>query len=306
MNTDQNTGGAKKSSSRTSPQNMGAIQSALASALANSSTDGEHGDGEKIIKVMARIINEMGVSAAIQADPNDGDEDVKLPSLTKFEMDVITLVSSPNSWFIVNTTKKKPHNNKFISLGDCFDVTYRMFKGEYNTFVRYNGGMLNDTGRAILVEAQRKLDQIKSAVAVHGTRISGKKASGQTEVSLTHAGKYPLTDEERTFLALLEQPNMLVAISDHTKRPESWHGFRWKWQSRYGFDLSQIMITQNKQADGTFTVYGKYTPNAEGKMNDGLAAFVEFLNSKPQSVDMADAKSQGKKGVLGSILGSSR
>lgn len=304
MNISQKAGAGKKNPLRHSPQNMGAIQDALTSALMGSSEDSV--TDEKVIKAMARIISDMGVNAAVPAEPAVVEEKIVVPSLTKYEMDVITLFSNPNRWFIVNTTKNKPHINKFAGLGGGFEVTYRTFKGECNTFARYNGGEINDTGKEILAKAQEKLEQIKAAATTHGAKVGKKSVAAQSEGSLAHAVKYPLSSEEQLFLAMLDEPNTLVVLSESTKRPESWHAFRWKWQNRYGFDLSQITITQRKLANDSFTVLGKYTPNSDGSMNDGLRRLVEFLNQKPKSTEVDGAKTPSKKGVLGSILGTSR
>ena len=91
-----------------------------------------------------------------------------------------------------------------------------------------------------------------------------------------------MTTEETTFLEkVITRPNMQVLVSENAADSASWFVFRWKWESRYDFDLSQIKITQRKSANGDgHDVWATYVPDENGSMNEGLAAFVSFLKLK--------------------------
>lgn len=261
--------------------NASRIESAISSSMADRAD-------QSTLSGMARILAQMGIDVAIQSEPAPISEDgllatKSIPRVSKFEMDFLAIVTNPNKWYLVATTSKKRRSSAFSQYGKCFETTIRQERGHYNHYVRYNGSELNDSGQRRINEINTKLELIREAVASGGVRPMTKFSSGTGLGSLTHAVKYPLNNEERNFLRLFDSPNEFVVLSEAMRQPSDWHAFRWKWQTRYGFDLSQISFTQKKRDDGLFTVRGKYTTNSEGGMNKGLAEFVEFLRKKPTS-----------------------
>jgi hypothetical protein len=198
-------------------------------------------------------------------------------------MDFFAIVTNPNQWFLVATTGKKRRPSAFSQYGKCFETTVREDKGHYNHYVRYTGGDLNETGQRLISGVEDKLNTLREAIVsgeVRGMRTtSSTSGPGSREV----AGRYPLNNEERTFLRLFDNPNQMIVLADDITQPAEWYAFRWKWQTRYGFDLSQIKLSQKKKENGLFAMYGQYVPNSDGTMNDGLAEFVAFLMNKPEA-----------------------
>jgi hypothetical protein len=97
-----------------------------------------------------------------------------------------------------------------------------------------------------------------------------------SQSSLSHAGKYAINAQELKFLEVVSRPNTRMLATEGTSKSSYWQTFRWKWQN-YGFDLSQLVIEQEKQPNGTFNIY----VTCSGLPNQGIRSLVEFLANKP-------------------------
>lgn len=257
------------------------------------------GDNKSHLSAMARELAKMGVSAPTKSSPAPSTSSVSIPRVTTTEISVITMLANPNEWFLLEKNNKKRYQNNLHRYGTCFESATRYEKGMYCHYARYNGGALSEEGRNRVQVIETKLSQIRNAVESGG--IVTTAGSVTNSGSLAHASKYPLNDEERTFLDLvLNKPGQKVIISASSAKSDSWYGFRWKWTTRYGFDLSQFIISQKKNPDGTFCIYGIYQPNASGSMNPGLKSFVDFLQAKPVSND--ESSSRQTRTFLSSII----
>jgi hypothetical protein len=139
-------------------------------------------------------------------------------------------------------------------------------------------------GHARYVALQDKLRKIEEAVE-SGLPISSKSLKLKSESSgtkqatytdLERARQFAITAQERKFLEICQRPNTKVLVEDHTTKSSGWHTFRWKWE-KYGFDLSQMKIEQEKQSDGTFNIY----VTCQGIPSEGIRKLIDFLGTKP-------------------------
>ena len=232
--------------------------------------------------------------------------------LSKMDIVLLALISNPNKWFLAHSGTKPRSDIGIYSLGNCFRMVRKKENGKHNHYAMYNGGALNENGRRRIASLNRKMESLakvasrnQSVKIVDVTPIphSVNKKSGKASVkplpkrarkitksmsvdsaktSITHAAKYPLTADEKKFLDFVTSPARIEYVLSEGTKENIWHSFRWKWQSRYGFDLSQISLRQEKMPNGTYKIFGTYTPNAANMMNPGLKSFVEFLETKGQ------------------------
>lgn len=259
------------------------------------------------LDAISKAITESGI--IVPREVENGDEDFtgdNAVKLSKLDIVILALTSNPNKWFLVYTGTKKRQDVGLYQLGGCFEMIRREENGKIQHFCRYTGEPMNENGKRRMETLRKKIDVLGKAASKNGTvkvrDVSPRKATQQNrgesirpskktrkisapkkpvKVSLAHAAIYPLTHEEKVFMEFVSStPRYEHILSQNTNRPETWHTFRWKWQKRYGFDLSQISLRQEKQSDGTFNVYGTYSPNAANMMNPGLSSFVSWLSSK--------------------------
>lgn len=261
------------------------------------------------LDVISKAITESGIIIPREAkniNINEGMTGDDAVNLSKLDIVILALTSNPNKWFLVFTGTKKRQDVGLYQLGRCFEMIRRKENGKIQHYARYTGGPMNESGKHRMETLRKKMDKLSKIASKNGkvkihdaspfskiqqgekvfipkkTRKTSKQKK-KSKSSLHHAAIYPLTHEERMFIEFISSvPRQEYILSRNTNKPESWHTFRWKWQTRYGFDLSQISLRQEKQADGTFNVYGTYTPNAANMMNPGLASFVSWLSDKGQ------------------------
>lgn len=262
----------------------------------------ETGD-KKTIQDMAKAISEMDLRIPVMLEIATTSKQTKKPRLSSADVSLMALISNPGKWFLLCTSRHRRHDLGVYGLGDCIDMTTRPAKdGLINHYARYTGGKLNAKGKARIETIKKRIANLRESVALPSDPFSsvpslvvkkksktkttkdskGKKSkkSVTKKGSLSHAVFYPMTEEETTFLEkVITQPNMQVLVSKNATDSASWFVFRWKWESRYGFDLSQIKISQRKSTSG-HDVWATYIPNENGSMNEGLAAFVNFLQLK--------------------------
>ena len=259
------------------------------------------------LNAISKAIAESGIIIPREAQNiNEGTTDNDAVNLSKLDIVILALTSNPNKWFLVYSGNKKRQDVGLYQLGRCFEMIRRKENGKIQHYARYTGEPMNEAGKRRMETLRKKMDKLgkiaskNGKVKIHdaspfskmqqGEKVSLPKKTRKTSAqkkksksSLQHAAIYPLTHEERMFIEFISSmPRQEYVLSRNTNHPESWHTFRWKWQTRYGFDLSQISLRQEKQADGTFNVYGIYTPNAANMMNPGLASFVSWLSTKGQ------------------------
>jgi hypothetical protein len=244
---------------------------------------------ENIADGMSRAIAEMGISVpqhVAAVDPSDG-AGGPASRLNTSDVILMTLLSNPNEWFLVLTAKSRRRDIGLYGLGDCFEMTTHREGGNVQHYVRYTGGRLNEKGKRKVERIRKKMGLIRSSVASGGVWLATSRPSrsrkGRTakKGSLIHAAMYPLSAEEFTFLdKIIPNPNSEILVLSGTKNNEIWHSFRWKWQSRYGFDLSEIAVSQQKVGEKKFNIYVTYTPRNAGVMSDEMARFVNFLEQK--------------------------
>lgn len=267
----------------------------------------ETGD-KKTIQDMANAISEMDLRIPVMLETAVSTKQTKKPRLSSADVSLMALISNPGKWFLLCTSKHRRHDLGVYGLGDCIDMTTRPTKnGLINHYARYTGGKLNAKGKARIETIKKRITNLRESVAVSSDPFSSvsslsvqkksavekkpklkttKNSKGKKSVtkkgSLSHAVLYPMTEEETTFLEkVITRPNMQVLVSRNTADSASWFVFRWKWESRYDFDLSQISITQRKSTEGMgHDVWMSYTPNKDGSMNEGLLTFVNFLQLK--------------------------
>lgn len=251
--------------------------------------------------------------------------------LTKLDIVLFALTSNPNKWYLVFTGNNPRQDIGLYQLGKCFEMIRRKENGKVNHYARYTGKPMNETGKRRMESLRKKMDRLgkiassNKAVGIQNVTPLQNGNSGKTSVkalskrtaktkktkktaapkktpkySREHASMYPLTADEKVFLDFLNSsPRTEHVLSRGTKANDTWHCFRWKWQSRYGFDLSQISIRQEKQADGTYNIYGTYTPNAVNMMNPGLKEFYDFLMTKGRSFSQIKTQIQDTEVIFG-------
>lgn len=240
---------------------------------------------ENVANGISRALQEMGINlpqpvASVTAGSKVG----KSPRrLSQAEIVLMTLLSNPNEWFLVLTGKNRRRDVGIYGLGDCFEMTTRRVDGLVQHYARYNGGKLNALGKKKVDRIRNKMSAIRTSVAggaiTLSTRSSRKKAVKKG--SLTHAAMYALSAEEVIFLdKVITNPNREILVLSGTPQNETWHSFRWKWEARYGFDLSEISISQRKMEKGRYNIYVTYTPKQAGIMSEAMGDFVSFLEQK--------------------------
>lgn len=270
------------------------------------------------LESISAAIKESGIIIPQAADDLNNPTPVKeAVKLSKFDIVVLTLTSNPNKWFLVFSGNKKRQDIGLYQMGACFEMVRRSENGKINHYARYTGGTMNKFGQNRMKVLAKKMAKLGAAAAKNEkividnatprtsteAREEGKSAVSKTKhsrksvakkpskVSLIHAGMYPLSKDEAKFLQFINSaPRVEHLLSSGVTNTDGWFSFRWKWQSRYGFDMSQISLRQEKQDDGTFNVYGKYTPNAANMMNPGLKELVYFLDGKKKK--STDAEEQ--------------
>ena len=257
---------------------------------------------KKTIQDMAQAISEMDLRIPVMVETAVTTKQTKKPRLSSADVSLMALISNPGKWFLLCTSKHRRHDLGVYGLGDCIDMTTRPAKnGLINHYARYTGGKLNAKGKARIETIKERITNLRESVALPNdpfssisslavekksktkTTKNGKSKKSVTKKgSLSHAMLYPMTTEETTFLEkVITRPNVQVLVSENTADSASWFVFRWKWESRYDFDLSQIKITQRASTNGNgHDVWATYVPNENGSMNEGLAAFVSFLHLK--------------------------
>jgi len=241
--------------------------------------------------LMAQMIAGMNLTVPVKATPAEPktaekrEKLVRIPQLTQVEMLIITAMSAPNEWFLAHTATRRRADIGFRGMGEAFEMVTRKEDGVVRHYIRYTGQPYSATGEQRIARLRSKLELIQQIaegkVKAVGTKTkrAGSRRSSSTSIDI--ARRWPLNETEKKFIRLLATPNTTVLLEQGVKTNQLWHTFRWKWQTRYGFDLSQCAFSQTKREDGKYDIYGFYKPNADGSMNPGLRDFVEFLNSKP-------------------------
>lgn len=265
-------------------------------ALANSAPELD----TSTVKAMSKLIARNGIPSITKMEPAPMEKatrhnmkPARIPKMSNTELIVLSLLGHPNEWFHILTAKKRRSDIGLSRLGKAFETTTRRLSDGVAHYARFTGNMadVSPRGMELIAKMQSKIDEIRSGVEAGAFNSTATRApSAVTPGSLSHASKYPLNSEESQFLALVSQPNKKILMTENTSANELWHGFRWKWQTRYGFDLSQCAFSQEKQPSGLFNLYGTYTPNSRGEMNPGLKEFVDFLKSKPTNEQKAQTK----------------
>lgn len=203
-----------------------------------------------------------------------------IPRLTNIEVIVMTLLDAPNEWFLVKKSKKRGGNGPLRSIAKGIEIATRVNPtGEIEHYARFTGGPLTAHGTSKVKKIREKLRTIKNAVE-SGAPVSASKATKTKPGSLKHVVKYPMNETEELFMEVLKRPNSRVLLRSGVKSNEEFFTFRWKWETRYGFDLSQFTTSQEVQSDGTYNLYGQYTPNSKGEMNASLTKLVDVLEQK--------------------------
>ena len=265
----------------------GAGQAQLIETLTSSASNV---DQQTIVK-MAKVISGMAPLPVKMAPPSSATgrtSSKAVPRLTNIEVVIMTLLDSPNEWFLVKKSKKRGGNGPLRSIAKGMEIVTRANEaGEIEHYARFTGGALTIPGGRKVKQIREKLQTIKSAVesglTVTSTRMG--KATKTKPGSLNHVIKYPMNETEELFLEVLKHPNSRVLLRSGAKANEEFFTFRWKWSTRYGFDLSQFTTSQEALPDGTFNLYGQYTPTSKGEMNASLAALVDVLEQKRQVRD---------------------
>lgn len=239
--------------------------------------------------VMAQMIANMNLTVPVKATPAEPktadkrEKPVRIPQLSQVEMLIITAMSAPNEWFLAHTSKRRRADIGFRGMGSAFEMVTRKEDGAVRHYIRYTGKPCSPAGEQRIARLRSKLELIQQ-IAEGKVKVSGpkgKRTAHSSSASIDVARRWPLNKTEEKFLRLLATPNTTVLLEQGVKTNQIWHTFRWKWQTRYGFDLSQCAFSQTKREDGTYDIYGFYKPNADGSMNPGLRDFVKFLESKP-------------------------
>lgn len=271
-----------KPSGGVKPNRKAKIEQLLAGAVNN--TDASTLSG------MATILARMGVSIPEMADvpPSQSGQvakpTVRVPRLNNTEILMLTLMAQPEQWHMVVRAKVRRANVGLGGLGSCFELVTRSVDGMINHYVRYTtSGIMSPQGRARYLALQEKLTKIEEAaksglpvIAKGGSKGKALSSSSNPYTSLDSARKFPLNAAERKFLEVVSRPNNRVLVAERTTKHSYWHTFRWKWQ-KYGFDLSQISIEQQKQSDGTFNIW----VTCNGLPGEGIRKLVDFLATKP-------------------------
>jgi hypothetical protein len=234
---------------------------------------------------MAKIIKNMGLSAPIKMDlppsltgvNSSAAAVVRVPKLTNTEMLMLTLMASPEEWHIAAKSKSRRANVGLGGFGSCFELRTRNENGMISHYVRYtDSGKMSPQGHSRYAALQQKLKKIEDAVRSGSPVFSNSKKVSVSQSSLSHAGKYAINAQELKFLEVVSRPNTRMLATEGTSKSSYWQTFRWKWQN-YGFDLSQLVIEQEKQPNGTFNIY----VTCSGLPNQGIRSLVEFLANKP-------------------------
>ena len=241
---------------------------------------------------MAQMIADMNLSVPVKAIPAEPavaskkEKLTRIPKLTQPEILIITALASPNEWFLAHRSNRRRTDIGLRGMGEAFEMVTRKEGGIVNHYIRYTGKSFSAIGEQRMERLRAKMELLQQ-IAEGKVKTAGstphKKSLSERPTNLEVARRWPLNDTEQKFLRLIAKPNTSVLLEQGITQNQLWHTFRWKWQNRYGFDLSQLAFSQEKREDGTFDIYGFYKPNADGSMNPGLMEFVEFLNSKPTS-----------------------
>lgn len=238
---------------------------------------------KQTIAKMAQVIGAMKLSMPVKALPpathGNRVSAAPIPRLTNIEITIMTLLDQPNQWFLVKTASKRGGNALLRNLGKGIEITTRVNGKMVEHYARWNGGPLSVAGAAKVAKIKKKLLAIKEAVE-SGAKLPAAPKRHKDTGSLKHVVKYPINETEELFLALLQFPNEEVPLRVNAKTGEEFFTFRWKWETRYGFDLSQFTTRQESLPDGTFNLFGTYTPNSKGEMNASLTKLVEVLEQK--------------------------
>lgn len=260
---------------------------------------------KQITEDMAQAISEMNLRIPVMLELASKAKQTKKPRLSSSDVSLMALISNPGKWFLLCTSKHRRHDLGVYGLGDCIDMTTRPSSdGLINHYARYTGGKLNAKGKARIDQIKERLTKLRDAVEISSDPFSSvsvsvqKKSKSKTpksktpksskikksvtkKGSLAHAMMYPMTREETVFLErIITQPGQKILVEKDVKNNAAWFVFRWKWESRYDFDLSQITVTQRTSEVSGHDVWVTYNPNEDGSMNEGLATFVSFLKLK--------------------------
>lgn len=234
---------------------------------------------------MAKIIKNMGLSTPVKMElppsltgiSSRANTAVRVPKLTNTEMLMLTLMASPEEWHLAAKSKTRRANIGLGGYGSCFELRTRNENGMISHYVRYTvTGTMSAQGHSRYIAMQQKLVKIQEAAQSGLPVFSNSKKVSVSHSSLAHAGKYPLNAQERKFLEVVARPNTKMLVTEGTSKSSYWQTFRWKWQN-YGFDLSQLIVEQQKQPNGLFNIY----VTCNGLPNQGIRSLVEFLASKP-------------------------
>ncbi len=260
-----------------SPSSAGQAQ--LIETLSSSASNAD----QKTITKMAKVISGMAplpVKMTPPASTAGRTASGAIPRLTNLEVIIMTLLDAPNEWFLVKKSKKRGGNAQLRKIAKGIEIVTRVnTSGEIEHFARFTGGALSVHGAVKVKKIREKLRIIKNAVE-SGAPVSATKTTKTKMGSLTHVIKYPLNDTEALFLETLKRPNTRVLLREGVKSNEEFFTFRWKWSNRYGFDLSQFTTSQEVQTNGTYNLYGQYTPNSKGEMSASLKKLVDVLEQK--------------------------
>lgn len=259
-----------------SPSSAGQAQ--LIQTLASSASSAD----SQTISKMAKVISGTTALPVKMMPPASSSRasNGTIPRLTNIEVIVMTLLDSPNEWFLVKKSKKRGGNGPLRSIAKGIEIATRVnATGEIEHYARFTGGALSAHGTAKVKKIREKLRIIKNVVE-SGAPIAATKTTKTKPGSLKHVVKYPMNETEELFIEVLKRPNVRVLLRNGVKSNEEFFTFRWKWETRYGFDLSQFTTSQEVQPDGTFNLYGQYTPNSKGEMNASLVKLVDVLEQK--------------------------
>lgn len=241
---------------------------------------------DNVANGISRALLEMGINLPQPVTPAATRSNVgnSIRRLSNSEVVLMTLLVNPNEWFLVCTAKNRRRDVGIYGLGDCFEMTTRREDGLVKHYARYTGGRLNKLGEQKVERIRKKMSAIRTSVTSGTLSLPGHGSTKKKVIkkgSLAHAAMYPLSAEEIIFLdKIITNPNREILVLAGTKQNEVWHSFRWKWESRYDFDLSELTISQRKMDENKFNIYVTYTPKNAGVMSDEMTKFVNFLEEK--------------------------
>lgn len=259
------------------------------------------------LDAISEAITKSGIPIPRQMETTSSQLDSSIVKLSRLDIILLALISNPNKSYLIYSGDKPRQDVGLYQLGRCFTMQRKSENGKINHYVAYTGAPLNAAGKHRMETLRKKMNNLAAAAgsgvvtiqdatptpkgAKTGIKKETQKATKRTrkissgkkpaKVSLTHAARFAKTQDEQKFIDFSKMaPRVEHLLSEGVIEPDGWHQFRWKWQTRYGFDMSQVSFRQEKQENGTFNIYGKITPNAVNMLNSGLINLITFLSLK--------------------------